>query len=69
MLVKWQQGLNESICKACEEAREEEMHKKIGWMSIKAHYTINNQWAQKEATLKNELSAEKLARERDLKKN
>jgi len=49
--------LNESVCKATEEANEEKMRKKIDDVAIKVTTQFTNQWAQKEAALKNELVA------------
>ena len=55
--------LNERVCKAIEEAREEELCKKIE-EDVPAKLTayFNDQWAEKKVALKNELAEEKVAR-------
>ena len=61
---------NESVCKAAKEAREDEMCKKIEEnVTTKLAVQFNSKWAQKEATLKNELAMEKTACKRERKKD
>ena len=63
------QLLNESIYKAVEKARVEEMHKKIKEEVIaKLSAEFSNECAQKVVVLKNELAVEKAALKRTRKK-
>jgi len=54
--------LNEGVCKTIEEARVEEMCKKIKEeVTTKLKAQFNSEWTHKEVALNNELAAEKAA--------
>ncbi|KAJ8445483.1 hypothetical protein Cgig2_031296 [Carnegiea gigantea] len=61
--------LNESVSKAVEDAREEELCKNIEEdVTAKLTAQFNNHWAEKKVALKNELAHEKAVREQERKK-
>ncbi|KAJ8423757.1 LOW QUALITY PROTEIN: hypothetical protein Cgig2_030507 [Carnegiea gigantea] len=61
--------LNKSMSKAVEDGRQEEFHKQVE-KEVRAMLIVefNNQWAEQEAKIQNDLAQEKAARQQDKKK-
>ena len=61
--------LNKSVSKDLEDAPQEEFHKQVEEVvRVKHIVEFNNQWAEKEAKIQNNMAQEKVARLQDKKK-